>query len=238
MYDGAVSDESAAGRFAQFGLVNAHGHDLGVSAAIPLSLSGESLELNCAHCHAPHGNRNFRNLVYDPGGHGDSLSVEDGVDLFTEFQPDIPPTVSGSVSAYNAANVGYRRNMTEWCAGCHDMLATNSTASAPAHFMAHPSGVGIDEYGLDAHTDPSHWLAGTGEGFAVAAGAAEGIVRVPFEAPGAVDFQSTQTPSTADRVFCLSCHKAHGNDNGSGLLWPYIEGGTNYIAGCQQCHNK
>ncbi|MFQ6007850.1 MAG: cytochrome c3 family protein [Candidatus Zixiibacteriota bacterium] len=237
MYTGAPLEESAAGFFALVGLANANGHDLGVSSPIPLETEGQYLELNCGHCHAVHGNGNYRNLLYDPAGSGDSILLVDGIDVFTQYPPDKPPTIAGSVAAYNRANVAYKQGYAVWCTSCHDRLSINSYAALPAHFNAHPSDVALNAFTDADHTDPLHWIAGTGEGFAdtVSGG---GIARVPFESPLSTDYLSAHQPLESDEVTCMSCHKAHGGTNQKGLLWTYMEGGEKFIAGCQQCHNK
>jgi len=262
MYATATSGESSGGFFGQAGVAHENGHDLEMGSGTPLSVDGRLLNLNCRHCHAVHGNLNYRNLLYDPGNKGDSITLEDGVEVFTEHKPDRPPTRGGSISAYNRANVGYKQNFTTWCVSCHDLLSVNSSAADPAHFHNHPSDVSVAAFGFDSHTDPAHWVAGVGEGFTnMAAGdisidasvpfpqggadteeslieTATGIERVPFQSVVAVDFATARAAKESDQVFCMSCHKAHGSNSRAGQLWPYQEGGQNFIAGCQQCHNK
>ena len=54
--------------------------------------------------------------------------------------------------------------------------------------------------------------------------------RVPVESP-----TDNDVPSPDDRVFCLSCHRAHGSDRRSGLIWA---DGSTKLSTCQQCHNR
>ncbi len=235
MYDAALSGQSAGGYFDIIGIDNPMGHNLALGSIVPLQVEAQFVELNCASCHAPHGNGNYRNLLFDPAGVGDSLVLEEGSDLFTEFSPDIPPTAGGSATAYSRDNIGYRQAYSAWCVSCHNQLETNSVASPPAHFNSHPVDVAINEFPVDGHTDVPHWISGTGEGFA---DDANGIIRLPFEVPTASDFISSRQPAESNRIFCGSCHKAHGGSDEKSLLWSYIEGDLDYIAGCQQCHNK
>ena len=44
-----------------------------------------------------------------------------------------------------------------------------------------------------------------------------------------------QIPSRDDRVFCLSCHKAHGSPHESALIYA---DSPDMLATCQQCHNQ
>ncbi len=235
MYSGTTTGESGGGYFGLIAIDNMAGHNLGLGGIVPLQVEAQFLELSCASCHAVHGNGNYRNLLYDPAGADDSLSLADGADVFTQFAPDKPPTISGSVAAYSRDNVGYRQAYSAWCASCHNQLQTNSTASLPAHFSSHPIDVALNEFPMEPHTDPAHWIGGTGEGFP---DDPNGTIRVPFDVPTAVDYFTAQEPAESNRVFCGSCHKSHGGQYTKSLLWSYIEGDLDFIAGCQQCHNK
>lgn len=237
MYSSTPSEESAAGALLFPGILNPNGHTIGIALSIPLQQVPAQKELTCVSCHSAHGNGNYRNLVTDPAGTGANLEIVLGTNVFVENRPDIPPTSSGSIAAYNRDNVGYVSGMSEWCVTCHDQLSTNSFASAPAHFNAHPSNEALDAYPADGHTDPAHWVAGTGEGFA-AIGQSVASPRVPFLAPGATDFPTSRAATATSRVACLSCHKAHGSNYRKGMVWPYLEENDNTLAGCQQCHNK
>lgn len=236
MYSGTASLESAAGFFGLLGLDNTHGHTLGLLSTAPLQGVSHTEELNCASCHAVHGNGNYRNLTEDPAGTGASLTVIDGTDVLTLQKPSDPPTVAGSAAAYGRDNVGYTTSrLSDWCASCHDLLLTNGSSIYPSHFSGHPSNVAMNEFSADTHTDQSHWVGGIGEGFAPQI---DGIRRVPFVAPLATTFTAAKTPTGTSQVSCVSCHKAHGSSNEKGMLWPFAEGGSAFVAGCQQCHNK
>jgi predicted CXXCH cytochrome family protein len=236
MYNSTSSLESAAGFFGLLGIQNANGHSLGMIVPTPLQSTTMSVELNCASCHAVHGNGNYRNLLEDPTGTGVTLRVETGLDVFVNQIPSDPPSVASTAATYERNNSAYVSGMTQWCASCHDMLSLNNLGASPAHFNGHPSDVSLNQYGSAAHTDPLHWTSGLGEGFPDAGNA--GIPRVPFLAPQATSFSAAKTPTESDHVSCLSCHKAHGSSNQKGMLWPYFEGGPTYVSGCQQCHNK
>ncbi len=237
MYSASLTQQGSAGHFGLAGIENPHGHTLGLVSVTPLQSLSQSIELNCASCHAVHGNGNFRNLLHDPAGIGANIQVTDGADIFTLNKPSLPPTTSGSSAAYTRDNVAYATGqMDQWCASCHDVLTNNVTGPIPAHFNGHPSSVALNEYSFDAHADPDHWVAGLGEGFIEGIG--DGIFRVPYLAPLATTFETARLPQASNRVGCVSCHKAHGSDHQRGMLWPYFEGGAGYVAGCQQCHNK
>lgn len=230
MYDQTVLAQAAGGQFSLIGIDNHAGHSLGFAQVTPLETQASLRDLNCASCHAVHGNENYRNLAYDPGGHGDSIVVREGTDVLTEVRPDNPPTIAGSIAAYSRDNVAYKQNYSAWCSSCHNELATNTPAAAPAHFNGHPSGVALNEYGAESHADALHWVTGIDEGFE--------LPRLPFESPLAAGFVEATQPAQSDVVFCGSCHAAHGGVNTNALRWPYKDGGANFISGCQQCHNK
>ena len=237
MYQTEVSGESGGGLFGQSGLDNPHGHALGVPSITPLQIEGNMVELSCASCHAVHGNKNYRNLLHDPAGKGDSILITDPGEIFTQSRPAVPPTSAGSSVAYSRDNIVYVTGISAWCTSCHNELAQNSQAVSPAHFNAHPSDVALDEFSLEPHADANHWVGGTGEGFAPSIDNS-GIERVPYQSPLATDFISGRSPAITNQVFCGSCHKAHGSQYQKSLLWPYLEGGETFVAGCQQCHNK
>lgn len=239
MYNQTLSLESAGGHVITPGVVNPAGHTLEVAVATPLSSTGRTMSMTCASCHDYHGNTNYRNLRYDPAGTGDSISIELGSDVFQGVPPSDPPSSATSPAAYERGNIGYKTGWSRWCASCHDQVATNSPAPSPAHSSGHPSEVAFGVAGNGGHADVSHWLAGIGEGFfGNSQVPGEGVARLPFLQPQATEFVNSRTVSTTNKVSCISCHSSHGSANAKAMRWPYVEGGVNYLSGCQQCHNK
>lgn len=239
MYNQTIAAQSAGGYLQSVGVLNTAGHSLGISSPIPLSNHAGSVSLNCASCHDYHGNSNYRNLRYDPGQTGDSVSIVAAVDLFWQNAPADPPNASATVAAYAQGNIGYKSGWNAWCGSCHSQVKTNTVASLPAHFNSHPSDIAMNASFGKLHVDIPHWIAGTGEGFAGNSSVpGEGIIRLPFSQPTATDFQSTQFVLSTNKVTCISCHQSHGGEYGTALRWPYVEGGVNYLSGCQQCHNR
>ena len=239
MYNQTLSLESAGGHLITPGVANLTGHTLEIAEATPLSSAGKTLSMTCANCHDYHGNTNFRNLQYDPAGTGDSIPIELGTDVFQSVPPGDPPSSASAPAAYERGNIGYKSGWTRWCTSCHDQVATNSQAPAPAHFSGHPSEVAFGIAFSGNHADVSHWLAGIGEGFfGNSQVPGEGVARLPFVQPTATDFVSSRAVAATNRATCISCHSSHGSTNSKALRWPYVEGGVNYLSGCQQCHNK
>lgn len=236
MYDATPSQQSAAGFMVTTGINNPNGHTLGLPLPVPYQTNPKTVELNCISCHAPHGNKNYCNLLPDPGETGTEIDLVVGIHIFQERAPDQPPTPTGSSVAYSRSNIAYGAGLSNWCTSCHEQLSASGSAPPPAHFNAHPVDVAMNQFGMSAHTDGPHWLAGNGEGF-VTEGAVS-IPRVPFQSRNAADFRAAHTPALSDEVSCQSCHKAHGSANQKAMIWPYREGGDAYLSGCQQCHNK
>lgn len=239
MYNQTPAAQSAGGYLQPVGVLNTSGHSLGLTSSLPLSNHAGSISLSCASCHDYHGNSNYRNLLYDPGETGDSVSIVASVDLFWQTPPADPPNPSATVSAYSQRNIGYKSGWNSWCGSCHSEVKANSFAALPSHFNSHPSEVAINMASGTSHVDIPHWVAGTGEGFvgnAIVPG--EGVIRLPFAQPTAVDFQTSQSVQSTNMITCISCHQSHGGEFSKGLRWPYVEGGVNYLSGCQQCHNR
>ena len=190
--------------------------------------------VSCIDCHNPHGNDKARNLQWasSPGG-------EPVFALFTR------PGVTG-LQKYERANTAHSyvplaaTEITNMCIDCHhaffdDSSHTYTKPGGMTHFGRHANFNSewgaldtISVGGVTGSTDPAHWDAGTGSGF-------DGAARVPFVATGATTFmQAAAVNATANAVFCLSCHKAHGGDQPFGLMW--VPGTTPRPKGCDQCH--
>lgn len=238
MYAGTGDEHSGAGSFANSGgAANPYGHDLGFNAtAVPFSVL-TNVTLTCASCHDPHGTPNYRNVLKAPAG-GAGVGVETGKEVFREVSPGDPPSTTASVAAYKESNEGYKAKTSAWCAECHDALKPHIGAVARSvnHHL-----VDVPVNGVNYPTDPFHWADGTGSGFGTATGdAAEGVPRLRFQVPGAVDFQSSKGAAGGNQVICGTCHLAHGGKYRKGLAWPYTEAGgpADATSGCQQCHNQ
>ncbi len=236
IYDATGDEHSGAGFFAaSIGTKNDFGHDLGVLAAeVPFS-SLTNITLSCASCHDPHGNDNYRNILDRPAGPTDH-PVRSGSDTFVDSSPGDPPSVGATALAYRESNVGYRSSTSLWCTSCHDELRPES--NTPTNRRHHLMNVPISGPGYP--TDPGHWMAGSGSGFGTSTGDdVEGIPRLRFQVPTAVDYPSSQVVAADNEVMCETCHLAHGSAYEHGLVWPNEGPGSpaDRDSGCQQCHN-
>ncbi len=236
-------DEFSAGGFFEYsgGIQSAKGHDLGVlPAQVPLSGMASAI-LSCTSCHDPHGNENYRNLKSRPGIGGGTPLTHNNPPLPTDnvFE-QVHPDGTNPGQAYKLSNIGYRCEISEWCAECHDRAVPNLLGTAPAHFQRHPSDVSIAS-GASLHVDEQHWLIGTGAGFGLATGdGTPGIPRVRFQTPSAASYEATRLISPSNEVFCSTCHFAHGSPYAAGATWPFksVADSADTNAPCQQCHNQ
>ena len=160
--------------------------------------------MSCVTCHDPHGNGAYRNLRPGPSGTARTTPA---------------PVVNSIVAAngsnpelvYVRSNVRYVSGLSAWCIDCHVGIAAAHSVSADA--PAHPWDVAI--FGGPT-TDWAAWSGSVPN-------------RTAVENPA-----GSPAPDPGDRVFCLSCHKAHGSPNPAALV--YADGAT-LSSTCQQCHN-
>lgn len=126
----------------------------------------------------------------------------------------VPPVVTQQVVAdgsnpdrvYVRSNVRYVSGFSAWCLDCHNLIVPGDGS--------HPWDVAM--FGA-AGADYATW-AGT---FAQ---------RLAVENPN-----GAPPPDAADRVFCLTCHKAHGSPHPAAFVYP---DGLTMSSTCVQCHNK
>jgi hypothetical protein len=201
------------------------GHDLGPSqvTAIQGSWISEAGGMKCTDCHDAHGTPNWRNLLPRPGTAGADVEIIEGTDV--HIKPGVTTWADKMDTDSVAFNDGAPNKIVSWCLGCH----TNITAGDK-----HPQ----DKSLAGSKADGAHWVSGTGTGFGTDVGdGTAGIPRVRFAQTG-TDYTSSMTVADTNRVFCLSCHKAHGSKYDSTLVWPhYTDGAADQTSACGQCHN-
>jgi len=155
---------------------------------------------------------------------------------------------AGSVKGDQAGGTAF----SNFCAQCHQNWheSISTTNASGDDWKRHPvdnpitdtspnSGAGVeitrfDNYNTNPVPSP------------LALGTSTGATKLPaMQATGAGAYYFAD--DAADRVFCLSCHYAHGGPNNDILRWNYtsaVSAGSqtgNAIAtnvGCQQCHNR
>lgn len=195
--------------------------------------------LNCIECHQPHGhnpNGNaYRNLTHDPGTYGRgeafvSYVTGTNVDTIDVFQIAGGPTMAIHYSydnvAFNEPN-SMKSAYAHFCKGCH------------TNFHGDKGG---DELGGTGGTE---WLRHpTNDADVGAVGGGHSNLGVYQGKTNKVHTMSD--PNVADDYTpsCMTCHKAHGNQNAFGLIYMRGTGdvdeegddGNNVKDLCKQCH--
>ena len=191
------------------------GHTLG-SLATPPGFAGATFTasstgegFNCSNCHAVHGSNAFRNagmsryMGYDEefgkatnpfGTAGASYSMGT-VDLTKDvsvMNGNSKATVDITFGAGTGAN-----GMNAFCAACHGNFHgdANTKAATGTDFIRHPT-TGVVRLGTTYGS--------------LITGAQTDLVRPNWTDTAAKNFE----------VGCVTCHKAHGNARGFGLIYP------------------
>jgi predicted CXXCH cytochrome family protein len=234
-------NQRSAGQFGPPDQANPYGHALGRGLPpAPGQLcdrchfsAGDQKKVTCVDCHDAHGNGVARNLQWASWPEGTPPLA-----LFTN------PAASG-LSAYEEVNVSYGtldastlREVTNMCIDCHHVFTGGYYIDPdgdgihnrhPSYESERGSANTIRQGEGRGTTDPAHWQGGTGSGFA-------GTTRVRPVVRGATTYSDGLAVDAArNGVFCLSCHRAHGSQNGFSLVWPAPQGVG--PMGCDQCHN-
>ena len=247
--NGGNSDVRAAGHLNRVGVGNAAtGHTLDSLEVAPGSdpvwkaedENGAGAGLNCTNCHQQHGyagsgNNAYRNLKMDPGNNGYLSSVityatgtnDLTKDVYQRAAKDYDETQMDWNEPDNAKSA-----IGNWCGGCHtnfhgDVGGAEIGGTGGSGFIRHPAnGVNIGAIG-GGHSNLDDYNAHVNK------------VKVMSEV-GVWD------PAGADVTpTCISCHKAHGNDNAFGLIYRSGSGtlteegdsnGSQLEHLCGQCH--
>ncbi|HSB80846.1 MAG TPA: hypothetical protein VLM91_18850 [Candidatus Methylomirabilis sp.] len=191
-------------------------------------------ELECVSCHSAHGSKaSFRNL--GPRSFSTNSTVRANFsptyvigaanDATKDIWINLPSYTAGSGNAatfnpfYAQANISFNKTfvngstlvgtletsnrMGSFCAACHSNFhggpTNTSTVAIGADFMRHPT-AGVDV--------PSRYNNGR-----TTAPAAPPIARVRVFGDQPIGTPSTGSPG------CITCHKAHGNQNPFGLIF-------------------
>jgi hypothetical protein len=186
--------------------LNAPGHSLDVDGTIAQAPGGTfpSSQMGCTSCHDPHGTFSFR-LLY-------------GARLVQGFYPfsNPPPTAtknSGGAEGV-ADHTAYNGGMSLWCGNCH----TNFEDIGVTH--KHVVG-GLGALGAGIAT--AYNLYNGSDDLTGGAAATAYWPEVPFEDLDAATYTttSTQGPTAASRVMCLTCHRAHATSAESAGRWDF-----------------
>lgn len=165
-----------------------------------------SAELGCTSCHDPHGADTFR-LLRGVG------PVQGGIFDFVNPAPDGAGIDIGPTSGAEAANnhSAYRSGFTDWCANCHGDYHEHSGDSDFEHEPDHSFG------GASARRY-NEYLGDDNPGGGNQASAY--LPLVPFEDAEMTTIR-TFGPTSASRVMCLSCHRAHASSAPRSGRWDF-----------------
>lgn len=231
------------------------GHTLGSTDIAPGSNppwsadleNGSGRGLECINCHAPHGSLGgtpaYRNLRSDAGNN------RPGEGLVT-YNAGRPGSNDLSRDVFVRREFGYDEDdvdfnepdrqdsaMARFCAGCHDDF--HGIAGVDANIGGRPSGKGLTAFvrhptaGVDLGSVGDEWTR----------------VETFFARKNRVKVMSSlgawDSPAGGLTPTCITCHKAHGNDNAFGLIYrsgsgARTENGDTHGRAvedlCRQCH--
>jgi hypothetical protein len=221
--------------------VNAPGHGLAADGTLATSPGGNfpAGVLGCTSCHDPHGTDAFRML------YGAGRLVQEFY-TFTNPSPEAEGLSLFFGEEANDSHTAYQGGMSAWCGNCHGDFHNEAGGA-----LIHPSGSTLGgtiaaKYNL--YNGTTDQTGGTSVDAYLAA--------VPFE-DAANTTSSTEGPTAASQVSCITCHRAHatsapdatrwdmnvtflhedGVESGSYLI-PDPYGDLNQRSLCNKCHNK
>ncbi len=228
--------------------LEATGHTMGSGAVAPGGTwLAPGAGFNCTDCHQQHGyNPNgdgnaYRNLHYSPGGQlvypGMIVTYATGTNDGTK---DIFQTTTAEADHYEWNNVAFNEpNITEsayadFCQACH----THFHGIRGGGDMGGASGIDWIRH-PNAHVEIGGNTTGGYSSMATFSDHDNNVKVMSASGSWDDDLATDLTPS------CMSCHKAHGNQNAFGLIFmtgtgTVTEEGDNILAGatdlCGQCH--
>lgn len=212
------------------------GHMLGSTAVAPGGTFSAPTGLSCINCHSAHGNTNYRNL------RPSSIPVTYAKDT-NDLTKDVflrGWTLGAIATNYAASNADFnepvstKSAMAAFCKNCHTNFhgaATDANMNNGTNWLRHPTAnAELAGSNLTMFSNASH------------------LYRVKVMSPsgnwGTQGAQFTGAPTDLTPT-CVSCHKAHGNQNPFGLIFATgavditEEGdGVGVRDLCRQCHNK
>lgn len=243
------------------GYFDSTGHTLDSTAVAPGGTWSNADGLNCVNCHSQHGRGGasgaslWRNLVSDAGGGSWGDTPVTYVNSATVPTPPFTKDIwQKTALVFDESNVEFLEPvntasaMATYCGGCHSNFhgalggsevggqfdGTNWT-----EFVRHPNaGVNIGAIG-GGHSNLNMYKEGN------RTGTPKGKVNFVKVMSETGVWGNTATAADGLTPTCVSCHKAHGNQNAFGLIYRQgtgtlteqgDTGGGLYENLCGQCH--
>lgn len=234
------------------------GHTLGETSTPPGGTwTPDATEgLMCTNCHEPHGRGGpsnysvYRNLAGDPADTGTRF---DGPSYAVSTNDITKDVFVRNITEYDISDVDFNEpdatasSYANWCGACHtdfhgaaDSANIGGSGTPPEHFDRHPvAGVDIGAIG-GGHSSKAYFAYGSRTN----ATTKLNWVKVMTSTGDWEPNDATQTPWDYTPS-CMTCHKAHGNQNAFGLIQmnsltgAKTEEGTaagTYKDLCKQCH--
>lgn len=206
-------------------------------------------DLECVTCHSPHGSANFRNLIpyamRGAIGSANVAKVSPTVSKAAAFDATKDVTIlNGATYTFGSGNMQnyYGRGAVVYSRAADGAEIVFNGAKSSNHMDQFCGVCHGDFHGGDATTDK----VGDGTGFVRHP---TGVVKIASfsNATAASNLKlyqasAAQTAGT-DSPGCLTCHKAHGNNNPFALIYPSPtaadtteEGNGAYKTLCKSCH--
>ncbi|MHC4359026.1 MAG: hypothetical protein ACYSTQ_09550 [Planctomycetota bacterium] len=228
-----------------------YGHSVGLTSVDPPGFdSGEgSIDtFSCTNCHDPHGAAGWAGSSANAWGEGVNWT---GINSGATHMWPVINAANDENNVYYAGTDATDGGMSGWCAQCHDDWHEDaggaSNNESGADWKRHPvNNALVDSTPTSGANvtvvDFTHYTTVTLDNRLPAAQSAAPGGRDPSQAG-----ETYYADASADKVFCLSCHFAHGGPYYDALRWDYLSSvgdGTqtgkavSQDVGCQQCHNR
>jgi hypothetical protein len=193
--------------------LDAPGHGLSTDSVLTASPGGtyNASYMGCNSCHDPHGEDGNARLLY---GIGATAANYVGGYNFTEAAPALVGNsrLTGLTDAGAeklAQHTAYLSGMSDWCANCHANMHSGMTTN-----LVHPVDQGLGT------TLSNNYNAYVTTGDMTGGQATAYLPLVPFE-DAANTATSTTGTTSASRVMCLTCHRAHASPYPDAGRWDF-----------------
>ncbi len=209
-------------------------------------------ELECVSCHSPHGSANFRNLVghslqVTPGYNAAALAVS--VSKAAAFDPSKDVSIlNGTTYVFGSGNLQayYGRQAVVYSRAAAPLASYNGATAS--NRIDNFCGVCHGNFHGGDKVNPDNVSQGGGASSAFLRHPTGLVTIGSFSSATAASnlkvYQAAAAQNAAtDSPGCLTCHKAHGNNNPFGLIYPSPtgadtteEGNGAYKTLCKSCH--